>query len=309
MPCFNPMIAFPSKDGGRPRFSTSFSRSYVEFNRSLPKDLDTLPCRQCIGCRLDYSRQWAIRCTHEASLYEDNSFVTLTYSPAGLPYRGQLVQRDMQLFLKRLRFYFSSIKIRYYYVGEYGEKFKRPHYHAIFFNLDFPDKVFWKQVKDHKYFRSPKLDKIWGKGMCVIGNVTFESAAYTARYVTKKVNGKAAADHYLSVDRDTGEIYQLVPEFSRCSTSRGIGYEYFKAWKSDLYPSDQCVVRGHVCKPPKYYDRLLEQEDPTLFERVKAQRLLDRESKDDLLFRHLKAMEKHTRQRMSRLVRVMEAEA
>lgn len=314
MSCFNPMAAvLPGENSGRKRpvMLPQWDKAYREGNIYLPKSLIFLPCKQCIGCRLDYSRQWAIRCTHEASLYEDNCFLTFTYANEHLPYRGNLNQKDMQDFWKKLRYYYSGVKIRYYYVGEYGDpkKTRRPHYHAILFNLDFEDKSYWKTVKDHKYYTSKKLNEIWGKGFVVIGNVTFESAAYTARYVTKKINGKNAKDHYSVIDRGTGEVYQLTPEFSRCSTARGIGYEYYRKWKSDMYPSDECVVRGHVCKPPKYYDRILEQEDPELYLRVKAQRKLDRDKVPDLLFRHLQAKELHMRQRMSRLVRLMEAEA
>ena len=40
-----------------------------------------LPCGSCVSCRLAYSRSWAIRCMHEASLHDRNCFLTLTYSP------------------------------------------------------------------------------------------------------------------------------------------------------------------------------------------------------------------------------------
>jgi hypothetical protein len=312
MSCFNPMAAFVAESGnwaGRPKMLKAWDNAYRKSNIYLPKMLTSLPCKQCIGCRLDYSRQWAIRCTHEASLYENNCFLTLTYANEHLPANGQLHQRDMQLFWKRLRKKFPHIKIRYFYVGEYGDKFKRPHYHAILFNLDFDDKTYWKSVNGHNYYKSDLLESVWQKGYCVIGDVTFESAAYTARYVTKKVNGKNAEQHYKAFNPYTGESYQLVPEFSRCSTARGIGYDYYKKWFSDIYPSDEVIVRGHVCKPPQYYDRMLEQEHPELYLQIKARRKLENDKKDDLLFRHLQAKELVTRQRMSRLVRALEAEA
>jgi hypothetical protein len=315
MSCFNPMAAaIPSVGNwaGRPKMLKAWDKAYRKSNITLPKSITSIPCKQCIGCRLDRSRQWAIRCMHEASLYEDNCFITLTYANEHLPKNKQLCERDMQLFFKRLRKRFKGIKIRYFYAGEYGDpkKTRRPHYHVILFNLDFADKKYWKTVKGFPYYKSKLLDeKIWKKGFCVLGGVTFESAAYTARYVTKKVNGKAAEQHYKAYNPYTGESYQLIPEYSRSSTSRGIGYDYYKKWFSDIYPSDEVVVRGHVCKPPEYYDRMLEQEHPEMYLQIKARRKLENDKKDDLLFRHLQAKELVTRQRMSRLVRMLEAEA
>lgn len=62
-----------------------------------------LPCGQCLGCRLDYSREWAVRCTHESLLHKENSFITLTYDDEHLPEDGGLVKKHWQDFCKRLR--------------------------------------------------------------------------------------------------------------------------------------------------------------------------------------------------------------
>ena len=151
-----------------------------------------VPCGQCIGCRLERSRQWAIRCVHEASLHTDNCFITLTYSPDCLPSDGSLNHDDFQKFFKRLRKHIAPKKIRYYMCGEYGEdlqqpsKLGRPHFHACLFGLDFDDKQLYIVRDDVKLYTSATLEKIWGKGFVTIGDVTFESAAYVARYIAKK---------------------------------------------------------------------------------------------------------------------------
>ena len=61
-----------------------------------------VPCGQCAGRRLDQSKQWALRCVHEAQVHDENCFITLTYNNENLPKDGSLNKRDFQLFMKRL---------------------------------------------------------------------------------------------------------------------------------------------------------------------------------------------------------------
>ena len=139
MTCYHPLTAYwaISKNGDR---SITF-----DINKSCGSGaVIKLPCGQCVGCRLERSRQWAVRCMHEASLYKRNCFITLTYSNEYLPPNMSLVKSDFQKFMKRLRKRCGS-SVRYYYCGEYGENFGRPHYHAILFGFDFKDKVYWRQ--------------------------------------------------------------------------------------------------------------------------------------------------------------------
>lgn len=220
-----------------------------------------LPCGQCIGCRLERSRQWAIRCVHEASLFERNCFITLTY--ADVPADGSLSIRTFQLFMKRLRKRFSSERIRFFHCGEYGEKFGRPHYHACLFNFDFSDKVLWKEKNGNRLFTSKILEKVWGHGYCVIGEVTFDSAAYVARYIMKKVTGRKAAAHYGG----------RKPEYISMSRRPGIGRAWFDRFKSDVFPDDFVVVRGKKLRAPKFYDGLYELEHPEVFKALKEKRI------------------------------------
>ena len=147
---------------------------------------------------------------------------------------------------------YAPQKVRVFYCGEYGDKLGRPHYHAVLFNFDFKDKVYWRTVNDCKYYTSPSLSELWPFGHSTIGAVTFESAAYVARYTTKKITGKDAEAHYKKVDADTGEIVKVLPEFCGMSLKPGIGKPWLdKYGKTDVFPYDECVARGARCKPPR----------------------------------------------------------
>lgn len=211
-----------------------------------------------------------MRCVHEATLYEENAFITLTYDEEHLPKNGTLVLRDYQLFMKRLRKLFQPQKIRFFHCGEYGDKYKRPHYHAILFNVNFADRqVFRKTVQGNVLYTSETLKGLWPLGHSMIGSVTFESAAYVARYVMKKVTGKNADLNY--VNMETGEI--RLPEYTTMSRRPGIGRGYFDKYSSDIYPRDYAIMRGMKCRPPKFYDGLFEIQSPTDYSCIKKQRV------------------------------------
>lgn len=90
----------------------------------------------------------------------------------------------------------------------------------------------------------------------------------------KKITGKAAADHYENTDPETGEIIQRVPEYTTMSLKDGgIAGKWYERFKGDVYPSDSVVIRGREMKPPKYYDRLLELEDPAARAAIKERRM------------------------------------
>lgn len=236
----------------------------------------SLPCGQCIGCRLERSRQWAMRCVHEASLHEFNAFITLTYADEHLPASRSLVYSDFQKFMKRLRKR-TGAKVSFYVGGEYGEVEMRPHFHACLFGYDFPDKVpFKKSASGQRLYTSELLESLWPFGLCSTGSVTFESAAYIARYCMKKVNGDAAKSHYEFVDAD-GVIHDRVPEFNHMSLKPAIGKRWLERFETDVFPRDYVVMNGVKVKPPKYYDRLFKEENPGVFSELVAQRELGAE--------------------------------
>lgn len=242
MACYHPWRAWQGGEGGKP--SSSFRRG----GRKL-----ALPCGQCIGCRLEYSRQWAIRCVHEAQMWPVNCFITLTYDKDHLPKDYSLQPRDLELFWKKFR-KFSPVPFRYYACGEYGEEGGRPHYHACVFNFDFLDKELIREG-EFKLYTSKKLEELWENGLCSIGEVSFESAAYVARYVAKKVTGDVAAEHYRFVDGD-GVVHDRHPEFARMSLKPGIGRYWLEKFHEDVYPEGEVVSRGRLVKPPRYYENV-----------------------------------------------------
>lgn len=279
MACFRPLKnCWRSSTVNPATGKRSITWNFKEAFHDMPM---VLKCGQCVGCRLDRSAQWAIRCMHEASLYEKNCFITLTYNDASLPAGGSLVLDDYQKFMKRLRFRFGN-GIRFFHAGEYGEKYQRPHYHAILFNFDFPDKEPWKVRNGHQTWRSSALEELWPFGFSEIGTATFESAAYVARYLLKKKTGAQAVDAYTTFDRNTGEIYsERKPEYTTMSRKPGLGKGWFDQFKGDAYPSDFVVFAGKKFRPPKYYDSLYELEYPSDFRNLKFTRVRNAKAHGD----------------------------
>lgn len=324
MACFYPLIGY------RSRFENANGKRPIVFDlrQAIDDKKIELPCGQCVGCRLERSRQWAIRCMHESQMFKNNSFVTLTYKNEELPKNGSLDLSDLQKFLKSLRrsveYELESNKndkllyytergsgIRYFACGEYGEKFKRPHYHLCIFNIDFADKEILRSKNGMNYYISENLNGIWKKGHVLISDVTFESAAYVARYIMKKVTGSKSVDHYETddVDKETGEVIQRKKEFCTMSRRPGLGKEWLDNFKFDVYPDDFIVLRGKKIKVPKYYDNKYENMYPHDFEIVKMKREEDaNEKKLSNSYLKLRVKERNLKKRLSNLIRGFEDE-
>lgn len=298
MPCYQPL------KGWRARNETENGKRRIVFDKGAGfADMEIqVPCGQCVGCRLERSRQWACRCMFEASLHEDNCFITLTYDEENLPSDQSLSVKTFQDFMKRLREKFPNKKIRYYHCGEYGEVTGRPHYHAVLFGFNFPDLEFWKVTESgHKLYNSAILRKVWKHGHANVGSVTFDSCAYVARYVMKKITGqyekavqdwyngmtfkevckkykykakklKEVIEHRVFLQKKTGELILRKPEYTTMSRRPGIGKQWYDSFKDDVYPHDYVVINGVRCKPPKYFDALYEVDAPDEFKKVKALR-------------------------------------
>lgn len=262
MACYKPLAGYWSAERGR-----WVPRAPQDEVGVVPM---SVPCCQCTGCRLERARQWGVRCEHEISMHEHNCFITLTFDDDHLPDNESIDVRDMQLFMKRLRKRFAQ-KVKVLYCGEYGDENFRPHYHAMLFNLDFPDrKVFKKLRSGFTIDTSAILSDLWPYGFSSIGTATFESAVYCASYCLKKVTGDPAADHYRRVTR-YGEVVDVVPEFAKMS--QGIGLAWLQKYERDVFPADQCVTRGgRVGKPPRYYMKKFEEHSPLVLEEIKDRR-------------------------------------
>lgn len=276
MPCHKPLEAVRLDDGS------------IKFNpRSGEGDPLKLPCGQCLGCRIDRSRMWMVRCLHEASLYEDNCFITLTYDPDKYPTTGSLDYVHFQKFMRRLRKNFPNTEIRFYMCGEYGEKHKRAHFHAILFNLDFKDTYQRGLTKTGQPdLDSPTLSRIWGLGRTSVGPANQDTIGYVARYITTKISGRSQDINpntglrydasYDRFDPETGEfLYKVKAEFNRMSLKPGIGQKWFDQYYADIYPEDSVRLRdGRRIKPPRFYDTKYDSIDPDGFEAIKQDRIL-----------------------------------
>lgn len=275
MACFKPLKGYRQPSG-----KLTFDR------KNSTGALMEVPCGICIGCRLDYSQSWAIRCLHESSLYDDNCFLTLTYEDSQIPSDLSLNKSHFQKFMKRLRERVKPRKIRFYHCGEYGTKYSRPHYHALIFNYDFPDKRLWSygQGKTPLY-RSAQLESLWEFGWSTISDLTYASAAYAARYSIKKIRGTAVD----TIDPDTGlkpyeridfygEITTILPEYATMSTGnvagQGIGGEWYAQFKDDVFPDDFVIYKGKRCRTPNYYRKLLEKSDPSMADSLREIRAI-----------------------------------
>jgi hypothetical protein len=208
---------------------------------------------------------------HENQMHEESCFITLTYNEEHITHGGKgytLYPRDLQLFLKRLRKKYGE-KIKFFACGEYGEKKGRPHYHAVLFGIDFKDRFEIPNKGENPLYTSVLLQQLWSEnkipiGDVSIGDVTFESASYVARYIMKKKLGKSSVFY----KREGKE-----PEFTRMSRRPGIGTSWYEKYSSDVYPHGYCVIRGGIkSPPPKYYNNKYELTNPLEYSILKEQR-------------------------------------
>lgn len=304
MPCYSPLKGYKDADTGGLTFRKENGTEKME-----------VACSQCLGCRADRARHWAMRIVHESTLHLDSCFVTLTYrskeecTPEQLEKRlhvpddWSLNHAHVQKFLKRLRN--KGHKIRYYMCGEYGSKcihgydleyyphdsckVGRPHYHLCIFGM-VPRLT---DTAGEGLYYSDELDEIWKYGLTSVGELNFQTAAYVSRYVLKKVNGLQQEDHYQRTDLDTGEVIQLEPEYARMSLRPGIGADWFDKYSDDVFRTGPGIpVPGHgiVHGSPRFYDKLLERTDPKLYEKVKEERTkYIQENKDEFTPQRLMA--------------------
>lgn len=259
MPCFRPLKAYRAPGGG---VAFDSKKGYVD--RPLE-----LPCGQCVGCRVERSRQWALRCVHESQMHAANCFITLTYDAEHLPPDGGLRVRDWQLFAKRLRKAIGPF--RFFHCGEYGEETGRPHLHACIFGWDFAsDRVLLRRSGEFSLYHSPVLSGVWAMGHCSVGELTYESAAYVARYVMKKLTGPQGEAAYSRTCPRTGRRFAVAAPYVTMSRRPGVGSTWFEKFGAEVYPADEVVHKGRRFRPPRFYDSKLSEE---VLDGLKAKRL------------------------------------
>lgn len=321
MACFHPRNVVRSLrvrhiDSGKPVvfFKKSAAKMYAFWTSSRrhfrfykPEVFQVPGCKpKCVGCIEDKSRDWAVRAWHESMMHDENCFITLTFSdkfnPIGLDHS------IWQRFMKRFRRSISQ-PVSFFMAGEYGSLNFRPHFHACIFGFDFPDRVPWSVRDNVTLYTSVMLDKLWSDpvtgesyGFSSVGDVTFESAAYIARYV-----GKKAA-------RSLEQLPGLRPEYSKCSLKvpsvvpgnkpGGIGKNWFYKFKdSVVYDDAVTLLKGGKCKPPRYYDKRYEVENPVHYAKIKDMRKLKASLSKDNTPDRLRAREDVKKAQFSQLTR------
>lgn len=289
MSCSSPMVGIPKIDGGyeimsldgfyaRYQIVNAFGKvrnieDFREFSsidkytkKVVKKKPIYIPCGHCLGCRLDYSREWANRCVMESMEYpkEQSWFLTLTYDDEHLPFfyddseLPTLVKKDMQDFIKRFRDYWDRVykqKVRFFYAGEYGGQTGRPHYHMLVFGCDIYDLTLYKVSNGNMLYNSGKLEELWANGYVVIAPLNWNTAAYTARYCMKKATTMSIPEFY--------ENLGISKEYTQCSLKPGIAFDFLFNNMDEILEYDQIVLpavneKAKIVTPPRYFDKIVE---------------------------------------------------
>jgi hypothetical protein len=301
MSCYRPLIRLYNPDNkeisGRVYSLARFSqicRKQLKYEDLMynPKVM-LIPCGQCIGCRIRQREDWTTRIELEARQYlrEEVWFITLTYDDEHVPgmilKTGEIMRKvqyvwkpgektpesvqtllypDIQKFLKRLRKAYMG-KLRYFVAGEYGEQTARPHYHMILYGWKPNDLKNLYKIHHNGYYTSKWLTDLWGMGQIQIAQAVPETYRYVAGYVTKKmyeIDGKKANQYY--------ELGQQKP-FACMSLKPGLGDEYYQKHKEEIWKQGyiQCT-NGKRAQIPRYYEKMMEAENPERLWRIKKNR-------------------------------------
>lgn len=182
------------------------------------KGITQFDCGACPECLRKRSNYWALRAVYESRSHLNNCMVTLTYDNFEYDEYGRVVgelpvnrdlrvnQRDIQLFIKRLRKWqssFSDEKIKYIACAEYGSRTGRAHYHLILFGVKFPDLHFYKKSKrGNPIYMSSILSNLWSHGICTVDSIRVHSAV--ARYCTKYCAKSRSDDTFMLCSHHIG---------------------------------------------------------------------------------------------------------
>lgn len=292
MACFHPLKGFVTGEnkltGKNSIVVKPHDTQFIMHGNKAIFDFIDIPCGKCIGCRLEYSRQWANRMMLELEYHDSAYFVTLTYSDDFLPkspvydadtgeylYSSKTLRKsDLSKFIKHVRKHFPNDKIRFFGAGEYGSKTLRPHYHVIIFGLHLDDlKVYKRNFQGDVLYNSEELSDCWSNyvgvrsdgsnyydrvGHVVIGKVNWETCAYVSRYVTKKMSGSL---------EDWFTYQNMESPFCLMSRNPGIGYQWYVDHPNLFdyeYINLRVADKGLKFRPPKYFDKLYEVDEPAL---------------------------------------------
>lgn len=265
MSCLHPLVccgSFRNSKTGKYLFTKIYKKEDLDplllYDNRKHEHWFPVPCGRCIGCRIDKAKDWSVRIMCEASLYQNNYFLTLTYAPEHYPSDFSIRKEDLRLFVKTLRNYVATSQgkhgVRFFGCGEYGSLSGRAHYHLILFNCVIPDLEFYKAANGCVYYQSDTINSFWKKGYVVIGDVTPESAQYVARYTLKKV-GASEYEH-----RDIQAPFLIM------SNHPGIGYDYWRLHKQELFDNWRVLVGHDFASLPKYFKELFKKDPDYMYQ-------------------------------------------
>lgn len=301
MSCYKPLIRIYSPENKEisgqvyslARFSERMGKKLKYEDIMYNPNVMLIPCGQCIGCRIRQREDWTTRIELEARQWpkEQVWFITLTYDDEHVPgmilKTGEMLRKaqyvwkpsckapesvqilnyeDIQKFLKRLRKAYKG-QLRYFCAGEYGEQTARPHYHMILYGWQPTDLKNLYKIHHNGYYTSEWLANLWGMGQIQIAQATPETYRYVAGYVTKKMYeiGKEKANVYY-------ELGQPKP-FACMSLKPGLGDAYYQEHKAEIWKMGyiQCT-NGKKAQIPRYYEKMMETENPERLWRIKQNR-------------------------------------
>lgn len=278
MSCLFPVTGWYGKRNENGKRPVVFRRSDAHQERPYDEIQTQVPCGKCTGCAADKALMWSIRSYQEASLYPQNSFLTLTYDDNHCP--DNLVKSHVQRFVRSLRD--TGKTVRYFACGEYGDTTKRPHYHMCIFGTDFRcgSEV---DINDQLYM-VPEITEQWGKGHVSIAEFNMSTACYVAGYVAKKI-GSEFAD-----------------EFQLQSRKPAIGIPWLRKHYREILNTNSVVIEGRESPVPPQYIKWAEDHldgalDPVKKARKERFKKMDIETVIDK-HRERKAREVHINQKI-----------
>lgn len=241
MSCANPFM-IKNKYYDPSRCGSIFQQEYL-----------SVPCGWCLNCRIDRRNFLEDCCNYEYNNYGCGAFVTFTYDDNHIPMvtspldnipRPTLRRDDVKKFLYRLRskinYYGLDVKIcnprfKVLYCGEYGDSFGRPHYHFLFFGLDYMacQKIFYESWKNGSIESLPIKDGCF---------------RYVLKYLDKQIKGVEAKKLYEDNNVEAPFSYHSV-KFGYGMLSNQIGY---------IEKNNYMYKNGAFERPlPSYYKKQL----------------------------------------------------
>lgn len=194
-------------------------------NERLPSKMSrwkVIPCGKCVNCQSRLRNNWSFRLMHQMEKSKNNFFVTLTYDDSAVPLSscGYLSLRKVHLdtFLRKFRDDCQSIyekqftdmpykerhkqrcPMKFFAIGDYGEKSFRPHYHFIVFDCPLSFQALYEYIHLHWYFGSVNQ----------VVRCVSEHCNYITKYIVK-----------VAYNEDELAQYGCEPTFR--SMSRGLG--------------------------------------------------------------------------------------